>query len=310
MKVSEGCIIVTGGNRGIGLEIVRKFFENGRDVIIACRSEQKFNLAVDNIKNGSSDKMGTLSYIQLDLSSLKSVHNFVKNFQDTGKKLQILINNAGIITSMDPEPTDIQFNEDGYELTIATNHFGPFLLTNLLLNNLKEGFELFGDARIITVASGVHNYDVMKNDPLFQSFIKPLDLNDIFLTEENNYIGLQAYSNSKFMNILFTYALARRLGDNGVTSNCLTTGFIPTTGLFENAPEKLKEKINDLWLLTGSQTTQGTAADIYNYATSNDLKGVTGKYFNKGFQKHSHKDTYDEELQEKLWVMTEKYVNK
>merc|ERR1712002_744799 len=172
-----------------------------------------------------------------------------------------------------------------------------------LLDDLKKSFELFGDARVITIASSIHDYDASR-----MSFIKPLDISDVFLTEGNEWESMQAYANSKVMNILFTYALARRLGDNGVTTNCLCPGFIPTTGIFKDTSIFMKPFFKILWLSFGSATTEKSALHIYDMSTSKEFAGVTGKYFSNGEQKLSQRDTYDQELQEKVWSLTEAYV--
>lgn len=122
---------------------------------------------------------------------------------------------------------DRQFNGDNIELTMATNFFGPFLLTNLLLEDLKKVGAENEDARIINVVTKLHD----SNNCRKQWNVQPLDLEDILMAKEGVYSGMNAYKNSKACMVAMTYELAKRLEGSGVTVNCVCPGFVPATDI-------------------------------------------------------------------------------
>ena len=143
---------------------------------------------------------------QLDLSSLKSVREFAQKINSTESKLDVLVHNAGYANYLNNA-----VSVDGIEITMATNHYGPFLLTHLLIDKLKETAKK-NQCRIVVVASKTHTLSFM--DPT-----KDYDLNPI-----GHFPPSSLYGNSKFANFLFTYELARRLEGTNITVNCLHPG--------------------------------------------------------------------------------------
>ncbi|XP_065365653.1 retinol dehydrogenase 12-like [Calliphora vicina] len=197
-------VIITGCNRGIGKEEMAK---RGARVYMACRNYEKCEEArLEIIKQSKNLQVFNRS---LDLSSLVSVKLFVEEFLKQEHSLHILINNAAIVTKKR------QLSSDGYELQLATNHLGHFLLTYLLLDTLRSS----GPSRIVTISSNAHILAL---------------LNKQDLQSEKSFIWFKAFLQSKFCNTLFTLKLAEILQDSLVTANCLYPGLVLTDLLYEN----------------------------------------------------------------------------
>lgn len=179
-------IVVTGGNSGLGFESVKAFAEKGADVILASRSLEKGNLARTEIINEFPDSI--IDVMQLDLGDLESVRNFADKFTKKYKKLDILLNNAGIMM------TPYFKTKDGFEGQLGTNHLGHFALTGLLLGIILKT----PGSRIVNVSSAAHKRGVM-------------DFNNLQFENGKGYSPLKAYGRSKLSNLLFTYELQRRL---------------------------------------------------------------------------------------------------
>ena len=195
-------VIITGGNTGIGKETAIDLAKRNARVIIACRSEEKGKKAEVDIRRESGSS--NVHFRKLDLASFESIRNFVKEVLAEETRIDILINNAGVMYCA------YQKTEDGYETQFGVNHLGSFLLTNLLLDKLKQAPE----GRIIVVSSLGHQ------------FAAKIDLDTI--NSEAHYNPYDAYHKSKLANVLFTKALAKRLSDTNVTVNSLHPGFVDT----------------------------------------------------------------------------------
>ncbi|MFX0052403.1 MAG: oxidoreductase [Candidatus Hermodarchaeota archaeon] len=178
-------IIVTGANSGVGFEAAKEFARKGAETILACRNMEKANKAANKIKK-EIPKANTV-VMHLDLSSLKSVHQFAEEFKAHYSQLNILLNNAGIMFV--PYST----TEDGFETQVGINHFGHFALTGLLFDLLKNT----PGARVANVSSNGHTMGGMN----FENFNYKAG---------KNYSRLGAYGRSKLANLLFTYELDRR----------------------------------------------------------------------------------------------------
>lgn len=305
MKMTGRVVIVTGANSGIGFETARLLCEGGNDVILACRNEEKGKAAVEKILAKNPNALAT--YMQLDLADKASIHKFVEDFRATEKKLHTLINNAGHFLS--PKDTKRQFSKDNFELTMGTNHLGPFLLTHLLLPDLKKaGAEENGDARVVVVTC-MHIKALARRQPAMET----LDAENFFLEKENTYNAHQAYKNSKMANAMFTYELAKQLENTGVTINCLCPGFIPTTELFRNTSnaQRFYRKFILHGLLRFTKATrsieQGAKA-VVEMATGEKLKGVSGKYY-KDNQEMKAPEESAEELQKKVYELSARYCH-
>lgn len=228
--MSEGSVLVTGGNSGIGFECARALARAGRHVVIASRSRRASDDAVARI--GAESGRDRIEAMDLDLASPASVRSFVAEIERRDLPLQSLVCNAGLQFTKGPV-----LSEDGYELTFAVNHLGHFLLTNLLLPRLVR----HAPARVVVVSSGVH-------DPRrFTGMPKPkiADMETLAKTgcANGRYSGPLAYVNSKVCNLWFAYELERRLaaatarcGTRAVAINAFDPGLVPGSGLAREYP--------------------------------------------------------------------------
>ncbi len=301
-------VLVTGGNSGLGLECSRQLAREGWRVLMASRDRSRSAEAVASIRKEHGENAA--SFRRLDLGSLASVRSFADRIREEGTRLEALVCNAGIQLH-----GDRRFSEEGFELTFAVNHLGHFLLTNLLLETLLEN----APARIVVVASGVHDPDraTMVPDPDFDS------LEGIARTggsPRDDYDGLLAYSNSKLCNLWFTYELVRRLeragitdGSTPITVNGFDPGLVPSTGLLRDYPGPVRVVWNTLLPALARMATRFTprinpapkaGRALARLVTDPELEGVTGEYF----PSHSRWDaapsseaSYDEEIARRLW---------
>ncbi|XP_072360370.1 retinol dehydrogenase 13-like isoform X2 [Scyliorhinus torazame] len=180
--VSGKTIIITGANTGIGKETARELARRGGRIIMACRDMEKCETAAREIRSETLSHHG-----HLNLASLKSIREFAKKVTEEEVNVNVLINNAGIMRC------PYWKTEDGFEMQFGVNHLGHFLLTNLLLEKLKNS----GNGRIINVSSLAHK-------------VGQIDFNDLNW-EKKKYDTKAAYCQSKLANILFTKELAERL---------------------------------------------------------------------------------------------------
>lgn len=200
-RIDGKVVVITGANSGIGKETAIDLAQCGGKIYIACRDVKRGEDALKDIKERSgSDKVYLL---QLDLSSMESIRQFSKKFHELESQLHILINNAGVMAC--PKA----LTKDGFEIQIGTNHMGHFLLTNLLLDLLKQS----APSRIVVVSSLFHWYGRINRE----------DLNS-----EKSYSKWGAYGQSKVANILFTRELARKVEGTGITVNSLHPGAVKT----------------------------------------------------------------------------------
>lgn len=186
-------IVVTGANSGIGLIAAKELAASGAEVIMACRSLDKATAAADSIR--ATYPAANVTVMQLDIANLASVHQFAEDFSKRYDRLDVLINNAGVMGF--PKRTATR---DGFEAQFGTNHLGHFALTALLMPSLNAA----ASARVVSVASVAHkNTDGLNFD----------DLN----FETSKYSAFDAYAKSKLANLLFMYELDRRLKAAGST---------------------------------------------------------------------------------------------
>lgn len=212
-QVSEGIdlsgksAIVTGANTGIGLETARVLALRGCHVTMACRDLGKAGAACKQVLERHPDIPDErLDLARLDLASLESVRRFAAEFLEAGRAIDLLINNAGVMLP------DRRETADGFEAHLGINHLGHFLLTNLLLERIREG----GGARVVVVAS----------DAMHFSALTP-ELEDLNW-EKRSFSGWRSYGSSKLMNLLFSNELNRRMNGTGVVANALHPGIVET----------------------------------------------------------------------------------
>lgn len=183
--LSGKIVVITGANSGIGFESARELSRKGAEVIFACRDPVKAEKAIYRIHN--EIPAAKMNFIELDLASLASVRHFSEVFKSVYDRLDVLLNNAGIML--------IPYGEtaEGFENTIGTNHLGHFALTGLLLDRLSAT----PGARVVNVASNAH-------------YGGEMDFENLLYENKRGYAPMRAYSRSKLANLLFTYELQRR----------------------------------------------------------------------------------------------------
>jgi len=273
--------VVTGASNGIGKEIARQLATMDARVVMVCRNEQRGMLAKKEIEESSgSDKIDLLL---ADLSSLNQIRQLVQKLSDSYSHIDVLINNAGnfYLTK--------QFNDDGIEMTFAVNYLAPFYLTNLLLDKLKSAPQ----GRILIVSS--------RNQLMGKIDLEHYDFNNRI------YNGLQAYSNSKLMTVVYTKELAIRLQGSKVTINAIHPGNVKTNiGMNDNnLLFKLIWRIRSIFNIP---VEKGAETTVY-LATAPEVEKYSGQYFAyKKIAKVNH--IADQPgIGEKLWGFTEKIVS-
>ena len=199
--------IITGANAGIGLETAVGLAERGARVILACRDVERGERAAVEVRKRSGND--NVVFVQLDLASLQSVRAFAEQILREEKHIDILINNAGIFSR------SFRKTKDGFESMFGVNHLGHFLLTNLLLERIKES----PAARIVNVSSLGSLYGKMDLDKLNSP------------TLESKYDTRNRYNTSKLANVMFTKSLARKLQGTGILVNSLHPGIILRTSI-------------------------------------------------------------------------------
>lgn len=199
-------VIITGGNTGIGKATALHLARKGARVILACRNRDKAEDAIADIQQetGSTDVL----YMQLDLASLKSVRCFTETFLKTESRLDLLINNAGLVAD--------GRTEDGFGIEFGVNHLGHFLLTYLLLQRLKEAQA----GRVVTLSSMAYRWGHVD--------LEALAVNGHLGTGRYSWQFFQAYCNSKLCNVLFTHELAKKLRGSNVTCYSVHPGVVRT----------------------------------------------------------------------------------
>jgi retinol dehydrogenase 12 len=274
LEMQDKVCLVTGATLGIGRESALGLARMGAHIVIAGRDEARTRETAAAIAAQSGNAQ--VDFLVADLSSQAEVRRLAREFRDRYPRLDVLLHNAGAIF------TKRETTVDGFERTWALNHLAEFLLTQLLLDRL----EVSAPARIVNVASRAHMSGTIDFDNL---------------QGERKFSAIGAYSRSKLANILFTYALARRLAGKGVTANCLHPGVVGT-GFGQNTPGFLKTALGlaKPFLITPEI---GAATSIY-LASSPDVADVSGKYFAKCAPVASSKLSGDVALQEKLWEVS------
>ncbi|KAK3888022.1 hypothetical protein Pcinc_007883 [Petrolisthes cinctipes] len=276
-------VIVTGGSAGIGLHTAGDLVKRGARVILACRNLEKAGRVAGQL-NKEASQGGEVVVRLLDTSDLTSVRAFAKEILDTEKHIHVLVNNAGIV-----EPPQKVITKDGLEMTMATNYFGHFLLTNLLLERLKQS----APSRVVNVSSLLHSRN------------SSLNLDSINF-EKEAYTRSGPYERSKLCIVLFNLELARRLEGSGVTANSLHPGIVKTD-IFVPYISIYKTIFVIYFFLWGKDANLGAQTHIY-LAVSEEVEGVSGRYFGDCKQVKPAKLARDKDLARRLWDVSEKAV--
>lgn len=279
MSMQGKICVVTGASNGIGKETARALARQGAHVVMVCRSRDKGEAARSEIL---AEAPGAgLDLMIGDLSSQASVRQVAADILARHPAIHVLINNAGINTD------HRQVSVDGVELILATNHLGPFLLTHLLADALAAG----APSRVVNVSSAMQRG-------------ARIDWDDLEF-ERKPYSLSKPYAQSKLMNIMFTYELSRRWKDRGITVNAVHPGVIKT-GLGDIQNPVVRVLFNIASRFFGSPE-EGAEGSLY-LATSPEVEGKTGGYYEERKLVTSHPMSYDQEALDRLWRVSEKYV--
>lgn len=270
-------IVVTGATDGIGKVSARELAKLGASVTIVGRNAAKGEAVVSELRQAAGHDR--VLFVQADLESQKGVRAAAAAIKARVKRLDVLLNNAGAMFQKR------QLSEDGIEKTFALNHLGYFLLTHELLDLLKAS----GPSRVVNVASAAHQG-------------AKLDLSD--LQNEKRYSGWSAYGQSKLANIYFTYELARRLEGSGVSANCLHPGFVASR-FGDNNGGLVKLVIGFAKSTVAISENDGAKTSVY-LASSPEVAGVSGKYFDKCKAVRTSSVSYDTDVARDLWRQSER----
>jgi len=276
-RLHQKLIMITGATSGIGKVTAHNLAAQGASLILVARSEEKAQAVQASIQQQTGVQP---EYLLADLADMDQIRQLVAQFQTRHDRLDVLVNNAGAFF------LNRQETAAGFEMTWATNHLSYFLLTNLLVDNLKAS----SAARVINVSSDAH-----KGGEIF--------FDDPNLT--NNFNSWKAYSQSKLANVMFTYELARRLEARNITANALHPGFV-RTGFAKNNG-RFSRLIMPLIHLGAISEEKGAETPTY-LAASPEVEGVTGKYFDKKKAIPSSARSYDEAAQKRLWDLSAEMV--
>ncbi|XP_022070631.2 retinol dehydrogenase 12-like [Acanthochromis polyacanthus] len=278
-KLDGKTVLITGANTGIGKETAKDLAKRGARVIIACRDMEKAQEAMKEVIETSGND--NVKCMKLDLSDTKSIREFAEAFNRDEPKLNILINNAGVMICPYGKTAD------GFETQIGVNHLGHFLLTHLLFDLIKRS----APARIVIVSSVAH-------------VLGSINLED--LNSEKSYDKARAYSQSKLANVLFSRSLAKRLEGTGVTTYSLHPGAVKTD---------LQRHAKGGWsfLLSLSRpffknAVQGAQTSIY-CAVEPSLENETGLYYSDCARTSCSSAGKDDDMAQKLWELSCRMLN-
>ncbi|XP_071400166.1 dehydrogenase/reductase SDR family member 13-like isoform X1 [Centroberyx affinis] len=277
-------MVCAGANTGIGKTTALDLARRGARVILACRDRRRAEVAVQEIKKetGNSEVL----FMQLDLASLQSVRSFAESFLQSESRLDLLINNAGLLSG--------GTTADGFGMIFGVNHLGHFLLTLLLLDRLKAS----GPSRVVTVASKA--YRMGKVDFGHLAAHRDLGLGN------NDWQLFQKYCHSKLCNVLFTYELAKRLQGSEVTCYSLHPGAIKTeigryTGFWWNLLVKPVVWLFFVDSVSGAQTT-------LHCALERGIERLSGRYFASCAPiMNIESKARDDAAAQKLWELSETF---
>lgn len=275
ISLNDKICLVTGATAGIGEITARELARLGAHVVVVGRNPHKCARVADGIRRETNNDKVT--FLVGDLSEMAQVRRVAADFNSQFSRLDVLVNNAGAYFERR------ELTHEGLEATLALNHMSYFLLTVLLETPLKAA-----RARVVNVSSAAH-------------FAGRVHLDN--LQAKHGYSGWQAYSNSKLMNVLFTYALARRWAEAGVTANAVHPGFV-ATNFGHNNRGFIQGAFNLLQKMAALSPEQGAQTSLY-VATSPNVDGVTGKYFADSRAQKSSPISYDTTLQDQLWQASE-----
>src|SRR5260221_5217675 len=271
-------VLITGARSGIGFEASVELGRMGAQLVIVGRNEAKTASKAEEVRRRSGSNR--VEFLVCDFASQRQVRRLAEAFLARHDSLHLLVNNAGAVFAKRT------LTEDGMEATFAVNHLSYFLLTHLLWDLLLKS----APARIVNVSSVAHYRGTM-------------DFDDLMF--ERGYRLMRAYSRSKLANVLFTRELARRLKGSGVTVNALHPGAV-ASNIWSGAPKRIRPL---LWIAKRLMMTPAEGAKTILYlATSRDVEGTTGLYFERNRAKEPSQLARDDAVANRLWKESERLV--
>ena len=316
--VQESTVVVTGASSGVGLYAAKALSDRGWHVVMACRNLSK----TEKVAKEVGIPQDKYSVIHLDLASLDSVHQFVQDFRATGKSLDALVCNAAVYLPLEKEP---QRSQEGYELSVATNHLGHFLLCNLMLEDLKNSPA--PEKRLVTLGTVTANpKEIGGKIPI----PAPPDLGDlqgmeagfkapIAMIDGKKFKPGKAYKDSKLCNMLTMRELHDRYHQStGIIFNALYPGCVAETGLFRNHYSLFQTIFP--WFqknITGGYVTEELAGERVAKVVADPKFNQSGVYYSWGnrqqedrtaFQQEISDEAMDDNKGKRLWELSEKLV--
>lgn len=278
VPMSGKTVVITGANTGIGYAAAKELVSRNARVILACRDMEAAVAAQKSIRNYTKNGEVVVKY--LDLASLSSVRNLAREIVTEEDKLDVLINNAGVFQC------PLSMTTDGFERQMGVNHLGHFLLTNLLLEKLKESVP----SRVVIVSSALHKRG-------------SIDFDNFFL--HKGYNKSLAYSNSKLANNLFARSLAAKVQNSGVSVYCLHPGMVATRlDRYISIPAWLRFLLTPFkWILLKSPL-EGCQT-VLHCATEPDVGTHNGFYYGNCTEESWNPKCLEEDAAEKLWTLSE-----
>ena len=278
--VGKTCL-VTGATSGIGKITATELAAQGAVVILSGRNHPKTEAVAQQIISETGNQ--SVHFLVADFSDLQEVRGLAKSFKEKFTHLDVLVNNAGAFFNARRRTSY------GVEMTFLVNHLAPFLLTNLLMEPIRKS----AAARIINVSSDAYKYGSIDFDDLeFNHF----------------YFGFLAYARSKLANLLFTYELDRRLTDSGISVNALHPGNV-ATNIFRTNFSIFGPLLKKIMMLFSLTPEEGAQTSIY-LAPSQEVEGVSGKYFVKQEPSLSSPLSNEPGLAKELWEQSERLISR
>lgn len=282
-NLKDKVIIITGASSGIGKAAAIQLAELGATVVMACRSRERGLEAQDEVRSAANSF--DVDVMQVDMSSQDSIRRFVAEFNNCYEKLHVLIHNAANFDHTQKKPV---LTEDGLETVFATNHLGPFLLTRLLLGILKTS----APSRVITVASkGLISYPLLE-----------IEFDNLY--GERNFNMQHAYYHSKLAQVMFTFDLANRLRETGVSVHCVRAENVAIPE--ERLAHLPKWMLRMYELERKFSMTPEKMAETYVWLAADPIgEQETGKYWDApGVEVKANKSAYNKEAWKRLWAVS------
>lgn len=273
--MKERTILITGATDGLGKRVAIDLAALGNTLLLHGRNPDKGERLLAEIREATGNDRAR--YFNADLSSLAEVERLAAAIGARQRRLDVLINNAGV--GGGPDLHRRQTSVDGFELRFAVNYLAPFLLTHRLVPLLRATAGKIGEARIVNVASVAQ---------------QAIDFADVML--EKRYDGMRAYSQSKLALVMFSFDLAEELAPSGVTVNALHPASLMDTQMVRE------------WFGTARSTVQEGASHVERLALSEALKKVTGRYFDQGESARAEAQAYDAKARGRLRELSSRWT--